>query len=72
MEHITQTTPGTWLIYKDTDPVAGIAVWQYSNGIFKCEQCGIGKYPINPVNKKDCHHIDKARRNQGTDILKQL
>ena len=70
MEHITQTTPGTWLIYKDTDPVAGVAVWQYNNGVFKCEQCGIGEYPINPVNKQDCRHIDKARRYQGTDILK--
>lgn len=69
MEHITQTTPGTWLIYKDTDPVAGVAVWQYNNGIIKCEQCGIGMNPGNPI-KKDCPHIDKVRRYQGTDILK--
>ena len=68
MEHITQTTPGTWLIYKDTDPVAGVAVWQYNNGIIKCEADGIGMNPENPI-KKDCIHIHKVRVWLGEQVL---
>ena len=71
---VTETIPGTWLVHdhdKPKDPISGVAVWQYSNGIIKCEQCGLGEQPSNPI-KTDCQHIDSVRKYQGDKILNKL
>ena len=66
---IKETIPGTWLVYDhDREPVSGTAVYQYPNGIIKCEADGIGMNPENPI-KKDCIHIHRVRVWLGEQVL---